>query len=466
MAVTHVGTGAAFDSTSAVSPGFPAGVIAGDLLVLCVFTFNQGNSIPSGWHQVTMPTGQGVAGANGSAKLQVFTRVATGSDSCSLSDSGAAQAGAMLAFRGVDTTVGVDGVRTASGNNTAGTTISSAAWNGLASLGDYVIAAFVVGAAQTSMSMSFSGSNCSNSNSIGKIASDTVFGSGAIGAGWGGPVINTSFSAGAITTGKTPNTSANNTIGYFAVAQSPLQLTGNAAMRPMGFSGSLTLPNYATLSAAMAHMTFAGSAQFLQINVTEAAAMRPMAFAGSAQLIENVTLNAAMQPMAFTGSLTEPSIDITLSASMSAMSFDGSVDIFAIDATGNAAMAAMGFAGEISMIIEVTLDAAMAAMGFAGDVEIINNLAENDLTGTFGMAAFSFSGEASPVIGATLVGNMQPMGFAGIADYSFIAFPTDPDYYVVLENASRVAIVDGLNRQATVDGLDRMADVSALNRQA
>lgn len=124
--IAHGATGTGAQGTTSLSVSYPAGVAAGNLLVLCVSNKYPANgpATPSGW---TLPTnGQGSGGSgsagedSGEVYATVFVKVADGSESGSLAvtiTSGNAATGAMsrytktlaawsyAAVNGVDSTV-------------------------------------------------------------------------------------------------------------------------------------------------------------------------------------------------------------------------------------------------------------------------------------------------------------------------------------------------------------------------
>lgn len=104
---TYVAAGTYTTGTGALSIPAPAGIAEGDLLVLFVESENQDISTPSGWTQIGTAQGTGTAGNATSARLEVFYKYTTGTESnVSVADSGDHTSARMLAFRGVQPAAG------------------------------------------------------------------------------------------------------------------------------------------------------------------------------------------------------------------------------------------------------------------------------------------------------------------------------------------------------------------------
>lgn len=108
--------GAVANNVGAISPGLPAGTVAGDLLVMFLETANEAITV-AGWTQLptSSPQGTGTLGT----RLSVFYRVATGTDPTTTSDSGDHQIGRIVGISGFNPTAPIDssagGVRSAAG---------------------------------------------------------------------------------------------------------------------------------------------------------------------------------------------------------------------------------------------------------------------------------------------------------------------------------------------------------------
>lgn len=114
--------GAIDANVGAISPGLPAGTIAGDLLVMFLETANEAITV-AGWTQLasSSPQGTGTAAATGASRLTVFWKIAVGGDATTTSDSGDHQVGRIIGITAntfnaaapIDSSAG--GVRTPAG---------------------------------------------------------------------------------------------------------------------------------------------------------------------------------------------------------------------------------------------------------------------------------------------------------------------------------------------------------------
>lgn len=121
MAITKVGSSSAVAGTS-ISVDWPAGHQAGDIAFIALAKNATGtHATPSGW---TLEHNQNASNTTGTVRLQVFSRVATGSSeaSVSLSDGNNIIA-SMVVYRGIDPTTPIQAVG-AGVNSTSGTTMS------------------------------------------------------------------------------------------------------------------------------------------------------------------------------------------------------------------------------------------------------------------------------------------------------------------------------------------------------
>lgn len=106
MSVTYVASGAvANSSTTTIAVPYPAGLAAGDILLLQRSDANSTNGIPatpSGWTAITADQQVGTYAGG------IFLKVATGSESGSLSLTSSNTSAIMHAFRGADNTTPQD----------------------------------------------------------------------------------------------------------------------------------------------------------------------------------------------------------------------------------------------------------------------------------------------------------------------------------------------------------------------
>lgn len=96
MAVAVRAVGAVASAATAISPGLPAGTVAGDILVMFVETNNQAITV-SGW---TEAANSPQSAATASTRLTVFWKRAVGGDATTTSDSGDHQIGRIIGFSG------------------------------------------------------------------------------------------------------------------------------------------------------------------------------------------------------------------------------------------------------------------------------------------------------------------------------------------------------------------------------
>lgn len=111
MAITFVGSGGHVAGTGAISVPQPAGIAAGDVLLLVVETANEAVSVQmSGWTEVSVsPQGLGTAGGTAATRLAVYYRISAGDEvAVGIADSGNHTIAAILAFRGVDQTTPIN----------------------------------------------------------------------------------------------------------------------------------------------------------------------------------------------------------------------------------------------------------------------------------------------------------------------------------------------------------------------
>lgn len=106
MAITYLGDGGQGRGTGTVIYSIPSGTQNGDLLLLVIETANQIVTEPGEWLDVpSSPQGVGTAGGSTSTRLKIMYRWVDGTSiNTTVADPGNHQTGAILAFRGVDTT--------------------------------------------------------------------------------------------------------------------------------------------------------------------------------------------------------------------------------------------------------------------------------------------------------------------------------------------------------------------------
>ena len=113
MAITFVNKGTWAAGTTSISPGIPASMAAGDLMILQVHTCNQAVTTPSGWTQATTsPVSTGTANAAGGTRISVYYRWWQSGDAAPTVavTGGTVTNGIIVGYRGVDTTTPFDGV--------------------------------------------------------------------------------------------------------------------------------------------------------------------------------------------------------------------------------------------------------------------------------------------------------------------------------------------------------------------
>jgi hypothetical protein len=111
MSASFVAKGAWGAGTTSFSPGIPAGMAAGDFMVLDVHTCNQAVTTPSGWTPFTgTPISTGTAGAAGGTRLTQFYRWWQSGDTApTVSVSGGTVSNGIISgYRGIDQTTPFD----------------------------------------------------------------------------------------------------------------------------------------------------------------------------------------------------------------------------------------------------------------------------------------------------------------------------------------------------------------------
>ena len=129
MAISFVAKGSWGAGTTSFSPGIPAGMQAGDLMILDVHTCNQAVTTPSGWTTVTgTPISTGTANTAGGTRLTQYYRWWQSGDSApSVAVSGGTVSNGIISgYRGVDTTTPFDATPTSNIISTASTTLTFA----------------------------------------------------------------------------------------------------------------------------------------------------------------------------------------------------------------------------------------------------------------------------------------------------------------------------------------------------
>lgn len=108
MLPTFIALGAFTSSTGAITPVLPAGIVAGDLLLMFLETHVQTATVPTPnggtWTEAPdSPQSNGSAGANSSARITVFYSIYNGTQgNPTTNDPGDHISGRIAAFRGVD----------------------------------------------------------------------------------------------------------------------------------------------------------------------------------------------------------------------------------------------------------------------------------------------------------------------------------------------------------------------------
>lgn len=113
MAITFVNKGTLGAGTTLATPGLPAALLAGDLLLLAVHTPNQAVTTPAGWTPITSsPVSTGTANLAGGTRISGYYRFwQSGDVAPAVAVTGGGCTVAMIfAYRGVDLTTPFDGV--------------------------------------------------------------------------------------------------------------------------------------------------------------------------------------------------------------------------------------------------------------------------------------------------------------------------------------------------------------------
>jgi hypothetical protein len=106
--ITYIGTGSIpADTATNISPGLPAGIVAGDLLLMAVHSNNNAanHSTPAGWTQIL---GLSPGGVTGGMYISLFWRYATGSTPAPTVTITGTGSGFISAYRYVHATVPVN----------------------------------------------------------------------------------------------------------------------------------------------------------------------------------------------------------------------------------------------------------------------------------------------------------------------------------------------------------------------
>jgi hypothetical protein len=113
MAIAFVNKGTFASGTTSISPGIPAGMAAGDFMLLTVHTPNQVVSAITGWTPVTStPVSTGTAGAAGGTRVSTYYRFWQSGDAAPTVavTGGTCTNGIIAGYSGVDPTTPFDGV--------------------------------------------------------------------------------------------------------------------------------------------------------------------------------------------------------------------------------------------------------------------------------------------------------------------------------------------------------------------
>lgn len=128
MTASFKSKGTFASGAAGVTPGLPASVGDGDLMLLFVESANQAASAPSGWTAIPTPSGnhfRGTAGAAGGVRVDIFYRFWQSGDAApTVADTGDHTTAIICAYCGVDPTTPFDGVTPIGFNAAASTTLT------------------------------------------------------------------------------------------------------------------------------------------------------------------------------------------------------------------------------------------------------------------------------------------------------------------------------------------------------
>ncbi|MEN6538698.1 MAG: hypothetical protein ABFC67_03710 [Mizugakiibacter sp.] len=127
MAITFVNKGTWAAGTTSISPGIPASMAAGDLMILTVHTCNQAVSTITGWTAVTgSPVSTGTANTAGGTRVSTYYRWWQSGDTAPTVSvtGGTVTNGIICGFRGVDATTPFDATPVATTLATANATLT------------------------------------------------------------------------------------------------------------------------------------------------------------------------------------------------------------------------------------------------------------------------------------------------------------------------------------------------------
>ncbi len=128
-AITYVAAGAWTVGTTSLVPPLPAGMVAGDLMLLVMHTANHAVTTPTGWTEVTgSPISAGTANAAGGVRITVYYRWWVSGDATPTVSvtSGTVTNGMIFGYRGVDMTTPFDATPTSNIVAAASTTLTMA----------------------------------------------------------------------------------------------------------------------------------------------------------------------------------------------------------------------------------------------------------------------------------------------------------------------------------------------------
>lgn len=227
--------------TGNVTPGLPAGLAAGDLMLLFVHSANQAASAPSGWTAIPTPSGdhfRGTAGAAGGVRIDIFYRWWQSGDAApTVTDTGDLTCAIICAYSDVDATTPFDNATPIGFNAAASTTLTL---NGITTQSDEALVVHATALDRDAASTTTAGTP-SNANLSGLAERHDQTVSTATG---GGLVIHDGVKAGAGASGNTTATQTSNawagiTLSLRSTPPGPVEIRSHA----LGIlSGTLTKP--------------------------------------------------------------------------------------------------------------------------------------------------------------------------------------------------------------------------------
>lgn len=128
MPISYIGKGTFASGAGDVVPGLPAGMAAGDLMIMVVHSVNQTITFPTGWQQIPAHSGtaeRGSAGVAGGVMVRVGYRWwQSGDTDPTVTDTGDMTAAIIFGFTNVDPTTPFDNATPVGFNAAAATTLT------------------------------------------------------------------------------------------------------------------------------------------------------------------------------------------------------------------------------------------------------------------------------------------------------------------------------------------------------